>query len=130
MHRGFLSIRKISVEILRFRDNAVASRPVLAFKQCPLSFCIATRVHWIRPVARACRSVVNQVSLIKGDFMKRISTLLAACSVTGAALIVVAVATAQRPAEKPQEVVFGGLPGVTQGASEMVVVSQAGDAVR
>lgn len=61
--------------------------------------------------------------------MKRIPTLLAVCVVTGTALVVAAVATAQRPAEKPEVGAFGGIPGVTQGVTEMVAVSQAGDAV-
>jgi hypothetical protein len=60
--------------------------------------------------------------------MKRFSTLLAICVAAGTALIVAAVAMAQRP-EKPEVGAFGGIPGVTQGATELVTVSQAGDAV-
>ena len=43
----------------------------------------------------------------------------------------VAMASAQRSAEKPPESAFGsgGMPGVTQGMTEMVAVSQAGDAI-
>jgi hypothetical protein len=68
-----------------------------------------------------CPYVIKQV---KGDFMKRISRLLTACCITGVALV--AVATAQRPGDKPPEGLSGG---ATLGQTELVAVSQAGDAV-
>ena len=56
--------------------------------------------------------------------MKRISPILAACVVTGIGLIGAAVVLAQLPVEKPPEGAFLlGMPGVTQGRTELVAVS-------
>ena len=61
--------------------------------------------------------------------MKRISLMLIVCIVTGIGLISAAVVSAQRPGEKPPEGAFApfGMPGVTQGVTELVAVSEAGD---
>ena len=67
--------------------------------------------------------------------MKRISMLSALCAVVGTGLIVGAVAVGQRPGVNPQAAALVAQNGraafsnLTQGFSEIVTVSKAGDAV-
>src|SRR5690242_19362744 len=63
--------------------------------------------------------------------MKRISLVLIVCIVTGVGLISAAVVSAQCPAEKPPEGAFAafGMTDVTQGMTELVAASEAGDAL-